>query len=70
MTFIEDNNILIGGHISFSKKVLPTIEEAINNNMRSVQFFLGNPKSFTRQRLERDDIINTFVVPTNQGDNN
>ena len=53
---------LVGGHISFSKEVLPTIEEAINNEMNSVQFFLGNPKSFTRQRLQKDDIVNSFQL--------
>ena len=54
---------LVGGHISFSKEVLPTIEEAINNEMNSVQFFLGNPKSFTRQRLQKDD---NLVAAENQ----
>ena len=62
MSFIENNNIQIGGHIGFSKKILPTIENAIENNMKSFQFFLGNPKSFTRQRLSKDDIVKTFEL--------
>lgn len=56
MSFIEQNNIQIGGHLSFSKQVLPTVIEAIKNDMSSLQFFLGNPKSFTRQRLTKEDI--------------
>ena len=64
MSFIEDNNIQLGGHIGFSKKILPTIENAIENDMKSFQFFLGNPKSFTRQRLNKEDIVKTFELST------
>jgi deoxyribonuclease-4 len=64
MSFIENTNIQLGGHIGFSKKILPTIEEAIENNMKSFQFFLGNPKSFTRQKLSKDDIVNTYELAT------
>ena len=62
MSFIENTNIQLGGHIGFSKKILPTIEEAIENNMKSFQFFLGNPKSFTRQKLSKDDIVKTYEL--------
>jgi deoxyribonuclease-4 len=57
MDFITDNNIMIGGHIGFSKTLYPTIEEAIENNMNSLQFFMGNPKAFKRQRLYKDDFF-------------
>jgi deoxyribonuclease-4 len=56
MSFIADNNIEIGGHISFSKTLFPTVKKAIEENMKSIQFFMGNPKSFTRQRLTEKDI--------------
>jgi deoxyribonuclease-4 len=56
MSYISDNNLRIGGHIGFSKKITPTIEEAVENGMGSVQFFCGNPKAFKRQRLMKDDI--------------
>jgi len=62
MSFIENNHIMIGGHISFSQKVFPTVQEAINYNMNSVQFFLGSPKSFVRQRLSLEDILNTRKI--------
>ena len=64
MNFIENNHLSIGGHIGFSKELYPTILEASNNNMGSVQFFLGNPKSFIRQRLLEKDIINTKNLTT------
>ena len=60
MSFIENNNLYIGGHIGFSKNMLPTIEDAVKYDMKSVQFFLGNPKSFTRQRLQKEDIIKSY----------
>jgi len=62
MGFIEAIDIQVGGHIGFSKQILPTIETAIMNNMKSFQFFLGNPKSFTRQRLTKEDIVNTYKL--------
>lgn len=39
MNFIDNNNLYIGGHIGFSKNILPTIEDAIKYDMKSVQFF-------------------------------
>lgn len=54
--FILDNNLSIGGHIGFSKLLNPTIQEAIECDMNSIQFFLGNPKAFKRQRLCQDDM--------------
>jgi deoxyribonuclease-4 len=62
MNFIESNHIQIGGHIEFSKLVYPTIEKATLNGMSSVQFFLGNPKSFTRQKLSNNDILSSRKI--------
>lgn len=62
MSFTKDNNILLGGHLGFSNTVFPTVEEAVSNDMKSVQFFLGNPKSFTRTRLSSKDIVKTFEL--------
>lgn len=49
----------IGVHTGFCKNISETISEAINNGMYSCQFFMGNPKSFTRQTISTDDIIKT-----------
>jgi deoxyribonuclease-4 len=46
----------VGAHTSFSKKILPTIEEAIKYGMYSCQFFMGNPRSYNRQRISHEDI--------------
>lgn len=48
--------------MGFSKTIFPTAMEAFEYNMESFQFFLGNPKSFTRQRLSKDDIVKTFEL--------
>jgi deoxyribonuclease-4 len=56
MDFISSNNINIGGHISFSRLLSPTIVEAYKYGMKAVQFFLGNPKAFKRQRLNDKEI--------------
>ncbi len=65
MSFIDSNKLKIGGHISFSKEVLPTVLEADKYNMKSFQFFLGNPKSFTRQRIKEMDIVKTYDYAKN-----
>jgi deoxyribonuclease-4 len=56
MDFISSNNINIGGHIGFSRLLSPTIVEAYKYGMKTVQFFLGNPKAFKRQRLNDKEI--------------
>ena len=47
---------MIGGHLGFSKNLLPTLIDAKENEMKSVQFFLGNPKSFHRHRISEKDL--------------
>jgi len=49
----------IGAHMRFSQKIAPTITEAINCGMYTVQFFMGNPQSCSRQRISEEDIKNT-----------
>ena len=62
MSFIEKNNIEIGGHISFSKNISASIEEAVENDMKSLQLFMGNPKAFKRHRLTEEDILRSQEI--------
>lgn len=56
MSLLQDNNIQLGGHISFSKNISASIKEAIGYDMKSLQFFMGNPKAFKRHRVTSEDI--------------
>lgn len=56
MTCICSVNWSVGSHMGFSKEILPTIEESINLGMYTTQFFMGNPKSYNRQRITDKDI--------------
>jgi deoxyribonuclease-4 len=49
----------VGAHIRFSQKIAPTITEAINTGMYTLQFFMGNPQSLKRQRITDEDIKKT-----------
>ncbi len=49
----------VGAHTTFNKNILPTIEKSINYGMYSTQFFMGNPKSFSRQQISQEDIFKT-----------
>lgn len=53
------NNWEIGSHVGFSNNILPTFQEAVNQGMYSLQFFMGNPKSYNRQRISSNDISNS-----------
>jgi len=46
----------VGAHTGFSKEMLPTIAKAIQYGMRSCQFFMGNPKSYSRTKITSTDI--------------
>jgi len=46
----------VGAHTSFSNNILPTIQYAVSQGMYSCQFFMGNPKSFTRQKISFEDL--------------
>jgi deoxyribonuclease-4 len=45
-----------GSHTQFSKTIYNTLEKSIFYGMNVTQFFLGNPKSFTRHRASTQDI--------------
>ena len=46
----------VGAHLPFRKELYPSLYEAIQRGMYTMQVFLGNPKSFTRQMLTEEDI--------------
>ena len=47
----------IGAHLGFSTTLFPTLSEAVQRGMLTVQFFMGNPKSaWKRTQLKDDDI--------------
>jgi apurinic endonuclease APN1 len=48
----------VGSHMGFSKEILPTLQNTINMGMYSFQFFMGNPQSYTRQKIYELDINN------------
>lgn len=60
MSFLESNFIFAGGHLPFSKDITPTVNLAIENKMNCLQFFMGNPKSVSRQRLDTNDIKTSY----------
>lgn len=62
MTQIYDQKWEVGAHTGFNGKISPTISEAIHYGMYTVQFFMGNPKSYTRQKIGTDDIRNTQIL--------
>ena len=46
----------VGIHTPFDKKIVNTLIIAIQMGTYTTQFFMGNPKSYTRQRIGDDDI--------------
>lgn len=62
MTQIYDQKWAVGAHTGFNGKISPTILGAIHYGMYTVQFFMGNPKSYTRQKIGVDDIRNTQIL--------
>ena len=52
--FVNDN---IGSHVSFAGNITDTLLTGITRGMYSIQFFMGNPKSFTREYICDKDII-------------
>ena len=47
----------VGIHTSFEKRIATTLRIAIQMGTYSTQFFMGNPKSYNRQRISDDDIL-------------
>ena len=46
----------VGIHTSFERRISNTLIIAVQMGTYSTQFFMGNPKSYTRQRIGVDDI--------------
>jgi deoxyribonuclease-4 len=46
----------VGAHTKFSKNIYDTLKKSISYSMNVTQFFMGNPKSFTRYRASEQDI--------------
>jgi deoxyribonuclease-4 len=45
-----------GTHLPFAQNIYNTLSLAANTGMYTVQFFMGNPKTFTRSKISKDDI--------------
>ena len=54
----------MGAHIPFSRYFAPSVSEAIRNGMHTMQVFMGNPKSFRRQRISDEDIRKVRALTT------
>jgi deoxyribonuclease IV len=53
----------IGSHTAFHTQITPTISEGICMGMRTIQFFMGDPKSaWKRQQIDDEDIHNTNIL--------
>jgi deoxyribonuclease-4 len=49
----------IGSHTCFSGKIYDTVNESIKKGMTATQFFMGNPKSYNRTKIDKEDIDKT-----------
>jgi deoxyribonuclease-4 len=47
---------ILGAHTAFSGKICDTLWTSINYGMTATQFFMGNPKGFTRAKITEQDI--------------
>lgn len=52
----------VGSHIGFHNNIFDTYKSAVCHGMYSCQFFLGNPKSFTRTTPDINDILQTQKI--------
>lgn len=52
----------VGIHTPFEKKIATTLRIAIQMGTYSTQFFMGNPKSYTRQKISDEDIQESNVL--------
>lgn len=53
----------VGAHTPFCRCIAPTIATGLRYGMRTIQFFMGNPKkAWERQRIMNEDIENTQVL--------
>lgn len=54
----------VGAHMPFSTFITPTLIQAIDRGMYSCQFFMGNPKSYKRQRIAQKDFDSSREILT------
>lgn len=54
-----------GTHLPFSRCMYDTLKLAANTGMYTVQFFMGNPKTFNRARISKEDIKKCKELLTN-----
>lgn len=54
----------VGAHMDFSGEITPTIARAVKQGMYTTQFFMGNPTSKTRQKINGSDISDTQCLLT------
>lgn len=47
---------MLGAHTGLEKTIYETILAGIEYGMYSIQFFLGNPQSFTRRSIDNEDV--------------
>ena len=52
----------IGAHVRFSNNIFSSLQDAVNQGMYSCQFFMGSPKSYNRQKISQEDIINSKKI--------
>ena len=58
MNLILINTNSVGGsHISYKSNILDTLTYSLNQGIKCCQFFLGNPRGFTRSNISPSDII-------------
>jgi len=62
MTEIIFTDETVGAHSSFCGSINDTIEFCINRGMYSTQFFMGNPNSYKRRRISKEDIDKTLSL--------
>lgn len=56
------SNYLVGSHTPFSGKISDIVKTAINNGMYATQFFMGNPKSIHRSKIDEKDIKESLKI--------
>lgn len=56
MSLVQFTTYPIGAHISKQESLYETLYKGICMGLYSVQFFLGNPKSFKRARITNEDL--------------
>jgi deoxyribonuclease-4 len=60
---------LVGSHIQFNMKIIDSVEFALSHGMYSLQFFMGSPTGYDRQKISDDDITSvislTKIYPMN-----